>query len=270
MPTAEDIQRELDESGEQHMREELGVNPITAPLIRDLLRELDHFRPIPLDLIQQNPLEPNFTNRRQTAMHFGTLVADGFLLTLAERGEDVQAIGKALLRHAASLGVGERLASRSKSLLEKSVRGDWVGMKGELIQTQADVEEAMMELRDEEIAHFVSFGGYIRGFQLASTSTVRNFTPSKAQGLNRPEVVEYFLDRFSTLHPRLLATEFIQRMLESLQQIRNLQRDCEGRTPTEEEVKKMNRLAEGIFMLVISPLSEDGRVVGPPQLRASR
>ncbi|MCX7713266.1 MAG: hypothetical protein N2035_06345 [Chthoniobacterales bacterium] len=264
------MQRELEESGELHMREEMGVNPITAPLIRNLLRDLDTFRPIPLDLIQQNPLDPTFTNRRQTAMHFGTLVADGFLLTLAERSEDVQAIGRALLRHAATLGVGERLASRAKSLLEKSSRGDWNGMKEELIQAQAEVEEAMMELRDEEIAHFVSFGGYIRGLQLATASTARVYSPAKANALYRPEVLDYFLERFSTLHPRLRSTEFIGRLLDDLQQIRLIQKKCESREPSPPEVEKMNQLAQRIFLLIVSPISEDGHVVGPPQLRSRK
>jgi hypothetical protein len=123
--------------------------------------------------------------------------------------QDVQDIGRELIRQSRALGVGERLAKRSKSLFELSDKGDWVGMRGELVKTQADVEESMMELHDEEMAHMVSLGGWLRGFQLGAVSTDERYTPAKADILGRADVMEYFLDRLDTLNPRLKATEMV-------------------------------------------------------------
>lgn len=257
----EQLEIMLDESSDQHMREELGVNPITAPAIRNLLTELDAFRPVPLELIEKNNRDATFSNRRQTAMHFGSLVADGFMLTIAERPTDLENIGRALIRQAANLGVGERLTRRSKSLLEKSGRGDWIGMREELISTQGDVEDAMMELRDEEIAHMVSFGGWLRGFQLAANSTAANYFPTRAEILTKAEIMDYFLERFSTLHPRLQETEFFTRLNAELKTLRDLTADLNGRAPTQAEVEKMRDLANQLFTLTTSRVSEDGRVL---------
>jgi hypothetical protein len=258
---ADQLEIMLDESSDQHMREELGVNPITAPAIRNLLTELDAFRPVPIEIIEKNNREATFSNRRQTAMHFGSLVADGFMLTIAERSSDLENIGRALIRQAANLGVGERLTRRSKSLLEKSGRGDWIGMREELISTQGEVEDAMMELRDEEIAHMVSFGGWLRGFQLAANSTADNYFPTRAAILTKAEIMDYFLERFSTLHPRLQETEFFTRLNAELKTLRDFTAGLNGRAPTQSEVEKMRELGNQLFTLITSRVSEDGRVL---------
>lgn len=259
-----ELERMLEESGNQHMREELGVNPITAPAIRNLLVQLENFRPVPLEEIARNKRDASFSNRMQTAMHFGSLVADGFMLTIAERQQDIEDIGKALIRQAGNLGVGDRLTRRSKSILEKSSRGDWIAMREELISTQGDVEDSMMELHDEEIAHMVSLGGWLRGFQLAAISTDSNYFPTRAQGLVNTEVMDYFLDRLSTLHPRMRETEFVSGMVSKLTELRSLANETTGRTPTQEEVKKMRTLADEIFLLTVSPVNADGKIIGAP------
>jgi hypothetical protein len=256
----------LEESGEQHMREELGVNPITAPAIRNLLHDLDQYRPIPLDIIAMNRRDLTFPNRLQTALHFGSMVADGFMLTLAERPQDIEDIGRALIRQANNLGVGDRLTRRSKSLLEKSSRGDWIGMREELIATQGDVEDAMMELRDEEIAHLVSLGGWMRGFQLAANATAENYFPTRAEGLVNDEVMEYFLERLSTLHPRMRSTELVTTLTNKLGAIREIGREANGRAPTREEVIQMRDLANELFLVTVSPVNEEGKISGPPMV----
>jgi len=255
----------LEESSNQHMREELGINPITVPSIRELLQTLDSYRPVPVELIEQNNRDATFPNRMQTCMHFGSLIADGFMLTLAERSRDIEEIGKSLLRQAHNLGVGDRLTSRSKSLLEKSSQGDWIGMREELIRTQGDVEVSMMELRDEEMVHMISFGGWLRGFQLATTATTQNYFPTRAAGLANVEIMDYFLDRLDTLHPRLKKTELVTSLVSKMQTLRALAERSEGRSPTREEVAEYKKLADELFVTAMSQVDDEGRIVGPPR-----
>ena len=100
-----DTLKELETSSTEHMREELGVNPVTSPSIASLLKDLEAFRPVPLKTIESANREASFSNRLQTALHFGSLVADGFMLTIAERPQDVQDIGRELIRQSRALGV---------------------------------------------------------------------------------------------------------------------------------------------------------------------
>lgn len=247
-------------SSEQHMRDELGVNVITTPSIASILKDLGAFQPIPLDLISSNNREAIFSNRLQTALHFGSLVADGFMLTLAERAPDVQEVGKALLRQSKALGVGERLARRSKSLFELCDRADWEGMRRELVRTQDDVEASMLELRDEEMAHMISLGGWLRGFQLAAHSASQNYSADRARILGQAEIIDYYLDRLETLHPRLKKTEFATELTSRIRQLRDLATDAAGQ-PTSDQVQQMSRLADEAVAVALGPVDAEGRLL---------
>ena len=260
---ADNIDTELKQSSDDHMREELGVNPITAPSIHEILKQLELFRPVPIDLIESAKRDATFNNRLQTAMHFGSLVADGFMLTLAERPKDVQDVGKALIRQARALGVGERLTKRSKSLLEFSDKGDWIGMRQELVRTQQDVETSMVELRDEEMAHMISLGGWLRGFQLGANSTAGSYTPNKARILANVEILDYFLDRLSTLHPRLKKTEFVKTLTNRLKGIRGLIAENQGQVLTPDQVAKIRDLANEAEAAAVAKVDEEGNFEKP-------
>lgn len=257
----ENYDLELREGSESHMREELGVNDITTPSIRLLLQDLGTFQPVPIEIINRANRDATFNNRVQTAMHFGSLVADGFMLTIAERPSDVQSIGRALIRQSRALGVGDRLTSRSKSLLEYSDKGDWIGMREELVKTQEDVENAMMELRDEQLAHLISLGGWMRGFQLSAHVVADHYTPAKAQGLVRPEIMSYFIERLETLHPRLRKTELINRLLQRLKALRALAEQSGGRALSLEEVQQMKNLADEMEQSAMAQVDEEGRIL---------
>ncbi len=256
-----EIERELAESSEQHMREELGVNPVTSPSIAGLLQDLEAFRPVPLKLIQETDHTIGFNNRLQTALHFGSMVADGFMLTIAERPQDVQTIGRELIRQSRALGVGGKLTSRSKSLFEFSDKGDWVGMREELIRTQEDVEESMMELHDEEMAHMVSLGGWLRGFQLGATSTVERYSIQKAEILARLTIMDYFLDRLDTLNPNLKSTEMVTAFIAKIRDIRRVVLETQGSAPTPAQVETMRKLADEAEAIATAKVDGDGRLI---------
>jgi len=259
------IQAELQASSDEHMREELGVNPVTAPAIADLLKDLEAFRPVPIKTIEDSDHGANFPNRMQTAMHFGSLVADGFMFTVAERPQDIQNIGKELIRQARALGVGERLTKRSKSLFELSGVGNWAGMREELVRTQSDVEESMMELHDEEMAHMVSLGGWLRGFQLGAHSTEERYSEPKAKLLGRVEVMDYFLDRLGTLNPRLKETRFVADFIESIKKIRVVALQTQGAPPTPEQVAEMRKLADEAVAIAVAKVDADGNFTETPE-----
>lgn len=260
----EDYDKELKKESDEHMREEQGVNEITAPSIQLILKELGSFQPIPLEIIAQNNRDAIYDNRLQTSLHFGSLVADGFMLTIAERPQDVEDIGRALIRQSRALGVGDRLTKRSKSLLEYSSKGDWMGMREELIKTQADVEQSMLDLRDEEMAHMISLGGWLRGFQLAANSCVESYSPERAAILEQPDIMDYYADRLDTLHPRLRKTELVTVLIAKLKELRLLASPADGKPPTEDQVEKMRDLANQIEAIALGPVDEEGRIGKQP------
>lgn len=261
LPAQEDYDKELEKDSQDHMREELGVNEITTPSIQQVLKDLESFQPAPPAVLESLNRDGTFENRLQTALHFGALVADGFVLTLAQRQADVEDIGRALIRQSRALGVGDRLTKRSKVLLEHSSKGDWVGMREELVKTQTDVEQSMMDLHDEEMAHMISLGGWLRGFQIAANNCAEKFTPAKAAILANPDIIDYYLDRLDTLHPRLKKTELVTTMIARLKELRTLATPSPGQTLTIDDVKKMQELSNQLMAIALGPVDSEGNIL---------
>ncbi|HEY5707464.1 MAG TPA: hypothetical protein VIS96_18040 [Terrimicrobiaceae bacterium] len=258
---AQDVEKEFQEASEDYMRDELGVNEITAPSIAQILKDFGNFIPVPMEIIATNRRDAVYDNRLQTSLHFGALVADGFMLTIAERSKDVLDIGRALIRQSRALGVGDRLTKRSKSLFDYSEKGDWQGMREELIRTQEDVEKSMLELHDEQMSHMISLGGWLRGFQLAANSCAQSYTPDKALILGRVEIMDYYIDRLDTLHPRLKKTEFVSTLISKVKSLRDLAMEAQGRAPTEPEVNNMRDLANTVEAVALGPVDSDGKIL---------
>jgi len=243
------------------MREELGVNDTTTPQIQKLLLDLDSFQPIPMKLVESNNLDATFPNRFQTALHFGIVVADGFVIVINERPQSIQNVGRALLRQARALGVGDSLTKRAASLIDLGQKGDWMKLREELIKTQADVEGAMMNLHDEELAHLISFGGWLRGFQLATNATADNYTAKRAEGLKRLDVMGYFVDRLDTLNPRLKQTPLVTLLLSKLKTLYAIESNFGERPPSESEVKEMRNLANDMITAALSKTDDKGNLL---------
>ena len=142
-------------------------------------------------------------SREQLGLAFGGLIADGFLIVAAEKNDLVDDLGRSLLKEAKSLGVAERVICHSKSLTELGRRSDWTAVRQELTATQTDVEEAMVELRDQKMAHLISLGGWLRGLEISAGTVMAEFSSARAKVLSQPDLLNYFSEALKTLPPDL-------------------------------------------------------------------
>ena len=216
-----------DLSKDQDYREELGVNEFTAPSIEKLFGTLDSLKPIPVNSLTRPITELNTSERAKYALSFGVLIGDGFLDVEAEQNKDMESLGRELIRRAKVLGVEQRVSRHSRKLLDLAKQNDWDRLRKELIVTQEDVEKALLELRDEPIVHLLSLGGWIRGLQIATASVSADYSPDRAKKLHNLELLDYYIDRLSTLSPRLKRSELIQKITIELQTMRSTFKDNE-------------------------------------------
>jgi hypothetical protein len=194
------LQEEPNED-KDHEREELGVNPYTTPSIERIFAQLDQLRPLPFDELKRELPQSIAVSREQKGLIFGGLIADGFLLVESERKNLVENFGRVLLSEARALGVADRVTRHSASLTELGKRGEWQKVRQELIATQTDVEQAMVELRDEKMAHLISLGGWLRGLEVSAGAVEAEFSPERAKVLAQPDLADYFGEELKTLPP---------------------------------------------------------------------
>lgn len=213
-------QETSDLSDDSHFREELGINQYTTPSIGKLFDTLDSLKPIPARELSRPPRALRLDNRIRFALGFGILIGDGFLAVVGEDAKAIAPLGRELLRRAKGLGVQQPLNRHSRQLLELAKQSDWNGLRKELIVTQKDVETAMLELRDEEMAHLLSLGGWIRGLEIGAASVATDFTPERASRLRQLDLLDYYLQRLDTFSPPLKSTPLISKITSELKDVR--------------------------------------------------
>ena len=235
----------------EHAREELGINEFTAPSIGLLFRELEELRPIPFDKVWRDLPDAQPQNRALLGLLAGGVIADGFLAVAAEKMSRIEPVGRTLQRLGKGLGVGDHVTKHGRSILEKSVQNHWSDVKSELVRAQADTEAGLMALKDEEIAHLVALGGWLRGLEITSSIVAENYNDKRAGRLIQPELFDYFLERVNTLNPKLKAMKPFQVIDRDLKQIRKLTEKPVDTPLTLDEVKGVRNLAREMNKAIV-------------------
>lgn len=214
------LAQEQSVSEQDYEREELGVNPYTAPSITRIFQQLDELKPLPCDQLRRDYPQPAHGTREQMALVFGGLIADGFFLVACEKKDLIEDFGRVLLRQAQSLSVADRVTRHSASVTELAHHGDWPAVRNELIATQADVEQALIELRDQKVAHLISLGGWLRGLEVCAGAIEADFSQDRARVLAQPDLINYFYEELKTLPPAVAHTPLFQKMRAGLSTIK--------------------------------------------------
>jgi hypothetical protein len=236
--------------GDEHVREEFGVNEFTTPSIRKIFDQLDALGTLPYEALKRPIPEKAPSDRVLLSLAMGTLIADGFLVVQCEKVESMEKVGRALLRFAKALGAGTRISRHSQSLLENSVKGDWKKLRAELSATQVDVEAEMVLLRDSEVAHLISLGGWLRAFEISTQAVADNYSPERSRYLSRADIVDYYISSLETLNPTLQKLPYMQDLHEGLQAMRPVLDVPEGKAFTHEEVNDLRDKARLLSMIV--------------------
>jgi hypothetical protein len=230
-------------SEQDYEREELGVNPYTAPSITRIFQQLDELKPLPFDQLRRDYPQPTHGGREQMALVFGGLIGDGFFLVACEKKNLFEDFGRVLLRQAQSLSVADRVTRHSASVTELAQHGDWPAVRNELIATQADVERAMVELRDQKVAHLISLGGWLRGLEICAGAIEADFSPDRARVLAQPDLINYFYEELKTLSPAVAHGPLFQKMRAGLSEIKTTINSMPPTGLSLAEVKKIHEAA---------------------------
>lgn len=240
--------------GDEHLREEFGVNEFTTPSIRKVFDQLDALGTLPYDKLKRPISEKAPADRVVIALGLGMLIGDGFLIVQCEKIEEMERLGRALLRYAKALGAGVRIGKHSQSLLENSVLGDWNKLRDELASTQVDVEAEMVLLRDVEVAHLIALGGWLRALEISTEAVATSYSEEKSRNLGRADIVEYFIATLEGLHPKLRELPYIVDLMEGLNALLPLLDVPEGKAFTQSEVNDLREKAHLLARVVVSQL----------------
>lgn len=230
--------------GDEHIREEFGINEWTTPSIGKIFDIMGGLGTLSFDELKRKVPEKPPGDRVAVSLGLGALIADGFLVVQCEKVEAMEDVGRAMIKYAKALGAGSRMNRHTQSLLENSVQGDWASLRVELAKTQADVEGEMLQLRDVEIAHLISLGGWLRGFEISTDAVKASYSEEKSRQLGRRDIVEYYAASLENVNPDLVEKEPLKSLREGLVELLPLVDVPEGKALTVEEVAQLNKVAK--------------------------
>ena len=186
-----------------HVREELGVNEFTAPSIKRIFDDLDNLAPLHADELAHEMPKRMPLNRADLALEIGFLIAEGFIAVQAGHMQKIEELAKELSRYSRALGAGERVNRHAASLLDNARKNNVEALKKELTATQRDVETDLIHLRDVDLAHLISLGGWIRALEVSSYAVEKKYTEARARLLYREDIADYYEGSIEALDPRV-------------------------------------------------------------------
>ena len=234
---------------DDHVRAELGVNEFTAPSIAKLFDTLQFLMPLPLMETQREPGERMPLDRADLAIELGFLIADGFLIVQAGQMDKVEDIAAELTRYGKALGAGERINRHAASLLESAKKQDVEQLKKELAATQKDVEVELVTLRDADLAHLISLGGWIRALEVSSVAVDNQFSPERASKIMREDIADYYAEIVSGLEPRISERPNYLKLRELLANLSKQMEIPKNEEATPEKVKMIREQAAQLVKL---------------------
>ncbi|MGL5018126.1 MAG: hypothetical protein ACRDBP_08345, partial [Luteolibacter sp.] len=188
---------------DDHVREELAVNEFTAPLISKLFDTLQFLMPLPIAEVERKMPPRMSQDRADLAVELGFLIANGFLVVQAEQLDKVEELAKDLTRYGKALGAGDRVNRHAASLLESAKDKNVEQLKKELSATQRDVEAELISLRDADLAHLISLGGWIRALEVSTVAMDKQFSAERARKVMREDIADYYTESVAGLEPKI-------------------------------------------------------------------
>jgi len=227
-----------------HVREELGVNEFTAPSIEKIFEKLESLSPLPVAESRREIPERMPLDRADLAIELGFLLADGFLIVQTQELGRVQNLAADLSRYGKALGAGDRVNRHAASLLESAEEKKVDQLKKELNSTQKDVEAELVKLRDSDLAHLISMGGWIRALEVSALGVQKTFTEERARTLMREDIADYYTEMIGSLEPRIAQRPNFLRMRELLTTLREEMTLKTGVAPTKADVESIQKVAK--------------------------
>jgi len=160
--------------------------------------------------------------RPQIALLLGCVVAEGFIAVQAQDTAKVKEIGKDVLKLSEAIGVRDAVIEHCNSIIEGADKRQWNRVRSELDRAQQNVRQAMVELRDEELAQLVSLGGWLRGTEVLTAIVGSDYSKDGADLLHQPKLVEYFENQLGNMGPRIMSDETVRMIQADLKKIQPL------------------------------------------------
>ena len=169
-----------------------------------------------------------------------------------EEVDKVEDLATTLTRYGKALGAGDRVNRHAAGLLDSAKNKDVLKLKQELASTQRDVEFELVSLRDADLAHLISLGGWIRALHISSIAVENQFSEERARKVMREDIADYYTESVAGLEPRISERPNYLKMRDLLAGLRTEMVIEEGHEPHKEMMAEIREQADKLVKLALT------------------
>ena len=169
----------------------------------------------------------------------------------AEQLDGIEDLAKDLTRYGKALGAGDRVNRHAAALLDSAKKKDVAEIKKELTATQHDVESELVSLRDADLAHLISLGGWIRALEVSTVAVDKQFGVDRARKVMREDIADYYTESVAGLEPRISERPNYLAMRDVLAGLRTEMTLADGKQPTQELMAEIRKQAAKLVELAL-------------------
>jgi hypothetical protein len=223
----------------------------SVPSISKVFDTLQLLMPLPMADVERKMPARMPLDRADLAIELGFLVADGFLTVQAEQLEKLEDLAKDLTRYGKALGTGDRVSRHLADLLEIAKNKNVPELKKALAATQRDVELELVALKDEDLAHLISRGGWIRALEVSAAAVDKQFSQERARKVMREDIADYYTESIAGLEPRISQRLTYLEMRDILAGLRHEMAIETGKEPTKAQISDIRKQASRLVTLAL-------------------
>lgn len=198
------------------------IDEVVVPVPTEVFGVLDKLgSPNWHDVLRQVNTE-EMGERPEVALLLGSIIAEGFIAVEAQEPEAVKKIGRSVLNLAGAIGVRKAVVKRTSAIIDAANKKDWQRARVELDGASQDVKDAMIELKDEQLAQLVSLGGWLRGTEALTQVVSRSYSKDGAELLHQPALLDYFQKHLDEMGGRLKHDGLVKKIRLQLPELRPL------------------------------------------------
>jgi hypothetical protein len=214
------------------------LDEVVVPLPSEVFNVLDKLGAPNWRGESRDPVVGTRGERAQIALLLGSIVAEGFVAVEAADKERIKEVGRGVLELSRAIGVEKTVLARTNLIVTKANSGQWSAVRHELDGALTDVKNAMIQLKDSQLAHLVSLGGWIRGTEVLTSVVGKRYSEDGADLLNQPDLLKYFQRRIADMPLRMRNNHLVNKIEKGLDEISPLI----NQKITPESVKRINEI----------------------------
>ena len=149
------------------------------------------------------------------------------------------------------LKAGTAARTKSLSMATGLIDNNVEALKKELTATQRDVETDLIHLRDVDLAHLISLGGWIRALEVSSHAVEKKYTVARARLLYREDIADYYEGSIEALDPRVSDRDDLRQIRMIISDLRTTMLLSADAEPTEKGVQEIAAAARKLASLAL-------------------